>query len=95
MQEEVRATENKAFKSFCKRAKVKNVTNFEALLFSRPETRLDGASGTEGGIATRELTPEQLNAIPLPESESALISCKFDFENAISKCQANLKFNEQ
>ena len=46
-------------------------------------------------MANRDISPEELNNRPLPETESALISCKFDFENAISKCQADLKFNEQ
>ena len=37
LSEEVKAAERQAFKSFCKKAKVKQVAEFEAQLFSRPQ----------------------------------------------------------
>ena len=75
-----------AFKNFCKKAKVKTVADFEARLFSaKPQVQ-------EGGPAAGV---EELNSRDLPDSERDLISCKFEFRNAISKCQADLKFNEQ
>ena len=41
------------------------------------------------------MRPEELIQRPLPKTESELISRKFDFQSVISKCQADLKFNEQ
>lgn len=64
---------------------MKTVAEFEEKLFSRPQTSQAGENVFQ--------TPEQLNASELPDSESGLLARKFDFENAISKCQADLSFN--
>ena len=81
LSEEVKAAERQAFKSFCKKAKVKQVAEFEAQLFSRPQ--FDSNQSEEGA---GEITPEKLNAKELPKTEAGLLASKFDFESAISKC---------
>ena len=51
LQEDGRAAEKKAFRNFCKRAKVKEIADFETGLFSRPQQ-----SANSGG--QHSLTPE-------------------------------------
>ena len=90
LKDEGKAAERQAFMKFCKRAKVKQVSDFEAQLFASKQQQV-----SEGGPSAASIGPEELNQRELPETESELISFKLDLKNAISKCQADLKFNEQ
>ena len=66
------------------------MADFEAQIYPQKQQQV-----SEGGPSTAAVGAEELNERELPEAESELISCKLEFKNAISKCQSDLKFNEQ
>ena len=70
LKEEGKAAERQAFKNFCKRAKVKQVADFEAQIYPQKQQQV-----SEGGPSTAAVRAEELNERELPEAESELISC--------------------
>ena len=49
--------------------------------------------GASSATEYNELSAEEINARSIPQTEAGLVQAKLDFENLISKCQADLKFS--
>ena len=82
---ELSQSEKQAFKNFCKKAKVKSIQEYE-------QTRLYQDPSKRGSRLDSNLA--QINTKELPQTEAGLVQHKVDLESALSKFNADFKFNQ-